>query len=194
VSVSSVLNPIKDFINHEIEVRMEGSSNSSDNEDQGYLSGLTYCCNLSPPLVIVTKSVLKVFASALNATEDEIMPPPLTPFSGGSPHKDPIEEELLLEPQNHPYIVHTSVIRRLLFIRLTHGLCIGISASADVAEAVLCDKNKEVLQRIFSLLFKCLSSVWEDIGGWAQRTLHLLIGIKAIPHVTSEAYENIFPR
>jgi hypothetical protein len=85
-------------------------------------------------------------------------------------------------------------LRRLRFVRLTHALCTAASASSDVADAVLNESNRDTLQKTFGLLFKSLGSAWDDIGGWSQRTLHLLIGLKATPFVTPEVYESIFPR
>lgn len=194
VSVSAVLSPLKDLINSEINERLASFASGAHNVDQGYLSGLTYCCNLSPPLVVVNSRIMSLFTSALHATEDETIPGPLTPFMGGASHKDPLEDDLLLSLQNHPYPVHPAVLRRLRFVRLTHALCTAASASSDVADAVLNEANRDTLQKTFGLLFKSLGSAWDDIGGWSQRTLHLLIGLKATPFVTPEVYESIFPR
>jgi hypothetical protein len=194
VSVSAVLSPLKDLINSEINERLASFASGAHNIDQGYLSGLTYCCNLSPPLVVVNSRIMDLFTSALHATEDEVIPLPLTPFMGGASHKDPLEDDLLLSLQNHPYPVHPAVLRRLRFVRLTHALCTAASASSDVADAVLNESNRDTLQKTFGLLFKSLGSAWDDIGGWSQRTLHLLIGLKATPFVTPEVYESIFPR
>ena len=193
-NVSIVLQPLKEFINDEINERLSRFGDMKGNADQGFLSGLTFCCNLSPPLVKVNKEIMSLFAITLIATESEAMPPPLFPYLGGGPHRDPAEDDLLLTLQNHPYPVHGAVVCRLMFVRLTHALCSATTASAEVALAVLNDENRDTLQRTFSLLFKGLGSVWEDIAGWSQRTLHLLIGLKATPFITSETYESIFPR
>ena len=193
-NVSSILQPLKDFINDEINERLTRFSGMKGNADQGFLFGLTFCCNLSPPLVKVNKDIMSLFAVTLIATESEAMPPPLFPYMGGGLHRDPAEDDLLLTLQNHPYPVHSAVVCRLMFVRLTHALCSATTSSAEVALAVLNDENRDTLQRTFSLLFKGLGSVWEDIAGWSQRTLHLLIGLKATPFITSETYESVFPR
>lgn len=192
--VSTVLQPLKKFINQEISERLAKFAVMKGSADQGFLSGLTFCCNLSPPLVLVNKDIMSLFAVTLNATESETMPSPLFPYIGGTSHRDPAEDDLLLTLQNHPYPVHSAVVDRLIFVRFTHALCSATTASADVALAVLNEENRDALQRSFSLLFKGLGSVWEDIAGWSQRTLHLLIGLKATPFITSEVYESIFPR
>jgi hypothetical protein len=192
--VSTVLQPLKKFVNQEINERLAKFAVMKGSADQGFLSGLTFCCNLSPPLVLVNKDIMSLFAVTLNATESETMPSPLFPYIGGTSHRDPAEDDLLLTLQNHPYPVHSAVVDRLIFVRFTHALCSATTASADVALAVLNEENRDALQRSFSLLFKGLGSVWEDIAGWSQRTLHLLIGLKATPFITSEVYESIFPR
>ena len=194
VSVSTVLQPLKKVINEEINDRLAKFAVMRGSADQGFLSGLTFCCNLSPPLVFVNKDIMSLFAVTLNATESETIPSPLFPYIGGTSHRDPAEDDLLLTLQNHPYPVHSAVVDRLIFVRFTHALCSATTASADVALAVLNEDNRDALQRSFSLLFKGLGSVWEDIAGWSQRTLHLLIGLKATPFITSEVYESIFPR
>ena len=193
-SVSALLFPLRDQINREIGSRLKLISGAMANADQGIISGLTYCYNLSPPLLDVTPDVISLFTATLHRTENEVIPPPPTPFVGGAVHRDPIDDDLLLSLQCHPYPVHPTVTRRLLFVRLTHALCSAASLSACVSSAVLNDDNKDALQRSFGLLFKGLGSAWDDVGGWSQRTLHLLIGLKSTPHISSEVYETIFPR
>ena len=142
----------------------------------------------------MTTEIMKIFSSELNNTENDILPLPQYSNIGGTILKDPVGDEISFELQMHPYSVNINVLKRLSFIRFTHAICTASSNSNIIANIVLNEKNKESLQKCFTLLFKCLGDVWESIGGWSQRTLHLLIGIKATTHVSSDVYDNIFPR
>ena len=59
-NVSSVLQSLKDFINDEINERLTRFGGMKGNADQGFLYGLTFCCNLSPPLVKVNKDIMSL--------------------------------------------------------------------------------------------------------------------------------------
>jgi hypothetical protein len=202
--VSTIMLPARELIADLMERRFDAIGETTGDLDHGLVSGLTYYCNLKPPLVTINIKMFSVLNAALNATEEEVILAPLSlslstvGFPPSSFIRDLDEsclmDDLLLGLKSNPFPIPPAVIRRLLFIRLTHALCTAASASSNAADSMLLKENKDTLQRSFQLLFKALASCWEGIGLLARKALHLLVGLKASPSVSAEAYEVIFPR
>jgi transformation/transcription domain-associated protein len=130
---------------------------------------------------------------ALAATEGETLPHDPRAMRNSSSKRADIDdfgfvEDFVLRVDIFPILVPTSVIRRLLFVRLIHAVC----SSSNYAKLLFSEAHKAVMQKGFVLLFKALSSPWEDVVNLSQKALGVIIALR--PAVSADIYDRTLPK
>lgn len=175
------------------------NDDNNSNYDSSFILGLSYILNLNNSnIIVMTDDIILVLKKLLNNTENDIIPSPQpfvpNPRGATTTSKEPVEDDILFELRIHPYTINSTVLKRLSFLRFSRAIFTSINQSLMISNYVINENNKDILQKCFILLFQCLSCTWEDIGGWALKSLHLLIRMKSSSFVTLKVYEKIFPR
>ena len=197
-TTSTLLLPVKDFINEIINDKIQYYliDNDNDNSDDGFIVGLTFLLNLNNSNLIIrmTKDIIRILKKLLDNTESDILPVPLVPNPSCTYSKNPVDDDLLFELRVHPFKVDIFVLKRLLFLRYSYAVFHSMTQSIIISNFIMNQENKNVLQKCFILLFLCLSSPWEDLGSWSLKCLHQLIRMKSSNFISIDIYESIFPR